>query len=404
MFGGENDPLMMVQQLRMFRQYDQAKEILDKLIDEKGDDAEVMLYRLRAECYVNMDMPDEALEDIDTALRMGPDVDENKNLYMLAAASHIKLGNPVEAREAAQESGDQSLIDQTREMDKVINETDKLYEEGKMAECGKTLDRILTACTHATYLIIRRLEIAWLLGQTKVYEEKAKTILDQFREDTELYFRYGVSLICNGKFGDGKKYLLKVKNMAEPPSNITEYNQIAANSSSYLTRIKNYIEKKQFSDADLVLNKFNNSASLICSANSGIMARANFLRGKLLAKENQTDDAIEFLNKAIEIDQENVEYLMLRAEILLNNKDYDAAIFDYTRLQRLRPSDATINRALQKAQEEKKKANTIDYYAILNVSRNCPQYDIKDAYRKLARVWHPDRYSGEEKKKAEKMM
>ena len=31
-----------------------------------------------------------------------------------------------------------------------------------------------------------------------------------------------------------------------------------------------------------------------------------------------------------------------------------------------------------------------DYYAILGVSKNAPEKDIKSAYRKLARKWHPD--------------
>jgi tetratricopeptide (TPR) repeat protein len=404
MFGGENDPLMMIQQLRMFHQWGQAKDLLDKMIDEKGDEADVMLYRLRGECFINLDMPLEALEDVDTAMRLGPEQDENKNLNLIAATSHIKLGNPEEAQQAAKESGDDGMIQQTREMDKIIKETDKLYDEGKFLECGKMLDKILVACTHAKYLIERRLEIAWMLGQSKVYEEKAKSIINDYRDDTELHFRYGVSLICNGKFAEGKRNLIKVKNMEDPPANISEYNTIATNTNNYLSQIKKYIDNNQIGDAELVLEKFNNTARSICSENSGIISRANFLMGKIYAKKNMTDDAIEALNKAIEIDQENAEYILFRADILLKNKDYDAAIFDYTRLQRMRPSDASIRRSLQKAQDLKKKENTVDYYAILNVSKTCSQYEIKDAFRKLVRKWHPDRYPGKEEKKHAEMM
>src|SRR5579863_7567173 len=34
--------------------------------------------------------------------------------------------------------------------------------------------------------------------------------------------------------------------------------------------------------------------------------------------------------------------------------------------------------------------NFRDYYAILGVPKNAAQKDIKSAYRKLARKWHPD--------------
>ena len=33
---------------------------------------------------------------------------------------------------------------------------------------------------------------------------------------------------------------------------------------------------------------------------------------------------------------------------------------------------------------------TKDYYKILNISENSTQDEIKSAYRRLARKWHPD--------------
>jgi DnaJ-class molecular chaperone len=53
----------------------------------------------------------------------------------------------------------------------------------------------------------------------------------------------------------------------------------------------------------------------------------------------------------------------------------------------------------------KKDATYVDYYAIMGVSRTATAQEIELTYKKLARIWHPDRFPDKEKKaKAEAMM
>ena len=47
-------------------------------------------------------------------------------------------------------------------------------------------------------------------------------------------------------------------------------------------------------------------------------------------------------------------------------------------------------------------ATSIDYYEVLNVSRNASDQEIKQAYRRLVRKYHPD--VAEDKEKAQEEM
>lgn len=61
---------------------------------------------------------------------------------------------------------------------------------------------------------------------------------------------------------------------------------------------------------------------------------------------------------------------------------------------------------MQKAQLELKRSKTKDYYKVLGVERDADERQIKSAYRKLSKVYHPDKAVklGITKEDAEKKM
>ncbi|KYO02209.1 heat shock protein 40, type II [Plasmodium gaboni] len=70
---------------------------------------------------------------------------------------------------------------------------------------------------------------------------------------------------------------------------------------------------------------------------------------------------------------------------------FNTKVFDFTSVRSLAEFNSGSSR-------ESSKIDETDYYAVLGLTKDCSQDDIKKAYRKLAMKWHPDKHQNEEDK------
>jgi DnaJ family protein C protein 7 len=68
---------------------------------------------------------------------------------------------------------------------------------------------------------------------------------------------------------------------------------------------------------------------------------------------------------------------------------YEEAVRDFENANKLDPGNRETRAALQDAKLELKKSKRKDFYKILGVSKECTEYELKKAYRKLALTHHP---------------
>jgi DnaJ family protein C protein 3 len=63
--------------------------------------------------------------------------------------------------------------------------------------------------------------------------------------------------------------------------------------------------------------------------------------------------------------------------------------------QEAHSQDMRINQKLQEAHTLLRRSKTKDYYKVLGVSHDAGEREIKRAYRKLTKQYHPDKYRGD---------
>lgn len=99
--------------------------------------------------------------------------------------------------------------------------------------------------------------------------------------------------------------------------------------------------------------------------------------------------------------------LIHRGKTLLKNDEFEQAINSFNRAAEVRPDlRDRVNPLLNKAQVALKRSKSKDYYKVLSVANDADERQIKAAYRKATKQFHPDKAvkQGITKEEAEKKM
>ncbi|KAJ1925328.1 hypothetical protein IWQ60_004623 [Tieghemiomyces parasiticus] len=107
--------------------------------------------------------------------------------------------------------------------------------------------------------------------------------------------------------------------------------------------------------------------------------------------------AVEWCTAALTQTPDDSELLTLRADSYLELENADAALADLNRVKDLSGGQPTreLQQKLMRAMQLQRVAQRPDYYKVLGVPKEAGTPEIKRAYRKLVKDWHPDKYEGE---------
>ena len=124
-----------------------------------------------------------------------------------------------------------------------------------------------------------------------------------------------------------------------------------------------------------------------------------------LVKLNINEQALKELNQCLRLNPLYAKALVKRGEVRVTLEQYDEAVQDFASAQKIDQTGFNVEAKLKNAQKLAKQAKKKDYYKVLGIEKAASDKDIKNAYRKLALKWHPDKNneSDEQKAQAEKM-
>ncbi|KAM5372933.1 hypothetical protein ACJZ2D_007270 [Fusarium nematophilum] len=130
-------------------------------------------------------------------------------------------------------------------------------------------------------------------------------------------------------------------------------------------------------------------------------------RAKLVEELSSHKDAAKYCEESLEVHPDSFWGLLHKGKSQLKQDLFEAAIQTLQHAAELRPDrQDKVNPILQKAQIALKRSKTKDYYKVLDVASDADERQIKAAYRKQSKIYHPDKAAkqGIPKEEAEKKM
>lgn len=127
----------------------------------------------------------------------------------------------------------------------------------------------------------------------------------------------------------------------------------------------------------------------------------------ILRKQMNSKKASQACKRALEVNEDSFYGLLLRGKEYHEAEDFEAAIRSFEKAAEVRPDkQGAVRSLLDKAKVALKRSKTKDYYKVLGVAHDADDRQIKSAYRKASKQYHPDKaaHQGITKEQAQKKM
>ncbi|KAH3905287.1 hypothetical protein HBI56_209650 [Parastagonospora nodorum] len=178
-----------------------------------------------------------------------------------------------------------------------------------------------------------------------------------------------------------------------------------------LKKVRSYFEKRQFATASkLLIDKGDGSPGLLKEVKQdfqeyvdagyiyknspqGLYQDLVEMTCEAYVEMGNTKKGTPYCHEALQLNPDSLYGLIHKGQTQLEADDFEDAVRTLEHAKEHHQQHQKIHELLSKAQTLLKRSKTKDYYKVLGLTRDAGEREIKRAYRKMSKMYHPDKAS-----------
>ena len=341
--------------------------------------------------------PQEVVSEMTNILNSNEGESEKENAYRLRAHAYVQLGKYDLAKADSKHIEDAEIESLISSGETLLA---KLKTEQGFNQRLELLSSLFEISPQSAFVYEQRAKMALEQDDLDGYLKLSREALFFDPGNAKLFMERAKLLFCAGYSKEALNSLRLYTNNQKVRAERHELQRVIIGFKENLSYVTSKKESGKISAALQSLDNCNKSCMKYCKESDDIVIQLGMAKAMLLEQQGDKKGCVGLLTYLISLNSGVSGLYVSRGQIYVDDGECELAISDFTSALNIDPMNPAARQGLRNAKlKQRREQSGGDLYKVLGLTSDCSMADIREAFKKKTKEWHPDQFTDSEKKK-----